>query len=66
MTTRLIRQLWKLIDATQTAFLLKLDDPTLVQWLVQQLREQQCLSQEEEVAAKAYIQSRLLLIREIA
>jgi hypothetical protein len=66
MTSNLIRQLWKLIEMNPTAVLLRLDDQSLVQWLTQQLRERQTLSGEEEAEAKAYIQSRLLLIRDVA
>lgn len=65
MNSNLLHQLWKLIEATQPT-LLKLDDQSLTQWLVQQLREKQSLSGDEEKAASAYIRSRLLLIREVA
>jgi hypothetical protein len=63
MTPNLLHQLWKLIENSQAGFLL-LDDQSLVQGLTQKLREHQALSREEEAEAKAYIQSRLLLIRE--
>lgn len=66
MNSNLLHQLWMLIEATQPTFLLKLDDHSLIQWLVQQLRERQNLSGEEEKAARAYIRSRLLLIRDVA
>jgi hypothetical protein len=66
MSYNLVHQIWKLIEATQTSFLLKLDDQSLVQWLIQQLRKTQILNREEEEATKAYIQSRLLLIRDVA
>lgn len=65
MNSSLLHQLWMLIEATQSNFLLKLDDQSLIQWLVQQLREKQSLSHEEENAARMYIRSRLLLIREV-
>lgn len=65
MNSNLLHQLWMLIEATQSNFLLKLDDQSLVQWLIQQLRERQNLSHEEEKAASAYIRSRLLLIRDV-
>lgn len=65
MNSNLLHQLWMLIEATQPT-LLRLDDQSLVQWLVQQLREKQSLSGDEEKAASAYIRSRLLLIREVA
>lgn len=65
MNSNLLHQLWMLIEATQSNFLLKLDDQSLVQWLIQQLREKQYLSHEEEKVASAYIRSRLLLIRDV-
>jgi hypothetical protein len=66
MTSNLIHQLWKLIESNQTGFLQKADDQTVVQRLTQQLRERNALSREEEAEAQAYIQSRLLLIRDVA
>ncbi len=64
MTSNLLHQLWKLVENSSVVFL-QLDDQSLVQRLTQQLRERQALSYEEEAEAKAYIQSRLLLIREV-
>jgi hypothetical protein len=61
-----LHQLWKLIESNESSLIFKLDDQSLVQWLTQQLREKQSLSNEEAAEARAYIQSRLLLIREIA
>lgn len=65
MNSNLLHQLWMLIEATQSNFLIKLDDQSLIQWLIQQLRETQSLSSEEEKAARVYIRARLLLIREV-
>ncbi|MFM7423621.1 MAG: hypothetical protein ACKO7W_01240 [Elainella sp.] len=64
MTSNLLHQLWRLVENSPAAFLL-LDDQSLIQRLTQQLRERQDLSCEEEAEARAYIQSRLLLIREV-
>lgn len=66
MTSNLLHQLWKLIDTNQSDSIFRLDDQSLIQWLTQQLREKQPLSCEEEAEARAYIQSRLLLIRATA
>ncbi|MEB3295421.1 MAG: hypothetical protein VKJ24_19885 [Synechococcales bacterium] len=66
ITPNLIRQLWNLVEDTQTSLLLRLDDATLVHWLTQQLRSRQPLSQEEEWATRRYIEDRLPLIRDMA
>jgi hypothetical protein len=66
MESNRLHQLWKLIENNESSLIFKLDDQSLVQWLTQQLREKQSLSNEESAEARAYIQSKLLLIREIA
>lgn len=66
MTPNLLRQLWTLIDNNQSNFVFKLDDQSLILSLTQQLGEKQPLSFEEEAEARSYIQSRLLLIRDVA
>lgn len=66
MTTNLLHQLWNVIENAQPSFLLRLDEQSLVHWLTQQLKERQNLSCEEEAEAKAYIRSKLLLIRDVS
>lgn len=66
MTPSLLRQLWLLIESTQAAVLLKLDDPSLVQWLMRQLHTHVSLNSDETTVLDAYIQSRLTLIRDLA
>lgn len=66
MKSNRLHQFWKLIESNESTLLFKLDDQSLVQWLMQQLREKQSLSNEEEAEARAYIQAKLPLIREIA
>lgn len=66
MHSTLLHQLWRLIDTNQNGFIFKLDDQRLIQWLTQQLRENQPLSNEEAAETEAYIRSRLLLIRDVA
>ena len=66
MTTVMLRQLWSLVDETQVALLLNLDDTSLVQWLLRQFRVQQPLNSEETTILSSYIQSKLPLIRDLA
>ncbi len=66
MTPLMLRQLWSLVEATQSALLLNLDDASLVQWLLRQLRTQQPLNPEETTILSSYIQSKLSLIRDLA
>lgn len=65
MTTNLLHQLWKLVENSHS-FILGLDDSSLIEWLTQQLSQRQALTYEVESEAKAYIQSKLLLIRDLA
>lgn len=66
MSPLMIRQLWSLVEATQSQVLLNLDDSTLVQWLLKQLKTQRVLDRTETVVFSDYIQSRLPLIRDLA
>lgn len=66
MTPLMLHRLWSLVDATQVALLLNLDDASLVQWLLRQFRIQQPLSSEETTILSSYIQSKLSLIRDLA
>lgn len=66
MTPVMLRQLWSLVDETQVALLLNLDDTSLVQWLLRQFRVQQPLNSEETTILSSYIQSKLPLIRDLA
>jgi hypothetical protein len=66
MTPKLLRQLWSVVETTQTMTLLQLDDASLVQWLVKQTTTQVFLDSHEIDSLGDYIQSRLSLIRDIA
>jgi hypothetical protein len=66
MTPTLLRQLWSLIETTQASTLVSLDDATLVQWLLKQLKMNSCLNRNEMDVINDYIQSRLSLIRDLA
>ena len=66
MTPIMLRQLWSLIETTQATLLVNLDDATLVQWLLKQLKMNSALNGKEADLLDEYIQSRLSLIRDLA
>jgi hypothetical protein len=66
MSPLMLRQIWSLVEVTQTQVLLNLDDDSLVQWLLRQLKNQRSLDSQETVLFYNYIQSRLPLIRDLA
>lgn len=66
MTPLMLRQLWALVETTQSNILLSLDDSSLVQWLLRQVRSERSLDHHELDALSTYIRSRLPLIRDLA
>jgi len=66
MSPSLLRQLWVMIESTQANILLKLDDASLVQWLLKQLNQERSLDYQEVAVVSNYIQSRISLIRDLA
>ena len=61
-----LRQLWSVIEETQTGVILKLSDTELVKQLLAQLNKKQALSSEETNTLSAYLYSRTPLIRDLA
>jgi len=66
MTPTMLRQLWSVVETSQTNTLLKLDDPSLVKWLIKQIKLQTFLDRDETHILSNYIESRLNLIRDMA
>ncbi len=66
MTPKIMRQVWSVVEKTQTKTLLHMDDASLVQLLVKQTSNQALLDCHEVDFLCDYIQSRLPLIRDIA
>ncbi|MBF1990410.1 hypothetical protein [Fischerella thermalis] len=66
MNASTLHQLWSLIENTQTNILLEVNDTELIQQLLKQLENQKLLSSEESKVIRAYISSRLPLIRDLA
>jgi hypothetical protein len=65
MNPSVLRQFWSLIDTLHTDIPLALDDRSLVQWLMRQMRAKRLLSPEETDILSRYIGDRLPLIREM-
>lgn len=61
-----LRQLWSVIEETQTSILLNFNDAELIQQLLRQLDNKKLLNGEEKTIMSAYLSSKILLIRDIA
>lgn len=66
INSSLLRQFWSVVEDTQTNILLGFSDTELVQQLLRQLQYNGILSTEEIAALSIYIDSRLVLIRDLA
>lgn len=66
MNPAILRQLWSVVEATQAHTLLKLDDTSLVQWLIKQTTTKTFLDGSQTDVLSDYIKSRLTLIRDLA
>lgn len=66
INSSLLRQLWSVVEETQSNILLSFSDTELVQQLLRQLQFRGILSTEELTALSIYIDSRLVLIRDLA
>lgn len=62
----MLRELWSLIEKTQVKTLLSLDDASLVQSLSRQFQKKQTLEHHEIDVLRAYLKSKLSLIRDMA
>jgi len=66
MSPSMLRQLWSVVETSQSQLLLNLDDSSLVLWLLKQLKTQRSLDHDEANAYTHYIHSKLPLIRDLA
>lgn len=66
MNSSTLRQLWTVVEETQSSVLLKLSDPDLIKQLLIQLDMKNPLTGEETNIISAYISSRTSLIRDLA
>jgi hypothetical protein len=66
VNSKILRQLWSVVEQTQTSTLVGLSDPDLVKQLLRQLDSKQALSSEEMNSVNAYLFSKTQLIRDLA
>jgi hypothetical protein len=65
MSPSMLRQFWSLIETIYTDIPMSLDDNSLIQWLMRQMRARRILNAEESDLLIRYIHDRLPLIREL-
>jgi len=66
MSANLIKAIWRAVEATQSATLLRLDDGELLSTLIKRLKNSNSITNAEVSDASFYINSRLSLIRDLA
>ncbi|BAY25381.1 hypothetical protein NIES2100_51870 [Calothrix sp. NIES-2100] len=66
VNSKILRQLWSVVEQTQTSALVGLSDSDLVNQLLRQLDSKQALSSEEMNSVNSYLFSRTQLIRDLA
>ncbi|WGV23625.1 hypothetical protein [Halotia branconii] len=66
INSKILRQLWSIVEETQTSTLLGLNDTDLVKQLLEQIEKQKALNPQETNTLSAYIHSKTLLIRDLA
>ncbi|MEA5565015.1 hypothetical protein [Anabaena sp. UHCC 0399] len=66
ITTKMMQQLWAVIESTNVTTLLQFDDMALVQLLLQQLKAKQGIDTQSDSSINTYIKSKLPLIRDTA
>lgn len=66
LTPNMIRQLWALIESTQTTTLLQFEDSALVQLLLGRFVAQQPIDDQATTSLNSYIRTKLPLIRDTA
>ncbi|UKO98781.1 hypothetical protein [Nostoc sp. UHCC 0870] len=66
INSKILRQIWSVVEQTQSSTLLRLSDPDLVSQLLTQLDREQALSSEEINSVNTYLFSRTNLIRDLA
>ncbi|MEO0409610.1 MAG: hypothetical protein AAF289_19900 [Cyanobacteria bacterium P01_A01_bin.135] len=65
MTPSMVRTLWLIVERVQARLPLDLDDNSLSDWLVGQVRAEHPLNGQESAALDGYVRSRVLLIRDV-
>lgn len=66
MSPTMIRRFWSVVDGIRSSIPINLDDTSLEQWLIRQVRSEQPLGRREADLLMHYIHTRLPMIREFA
>ncbi|BAT55399.1 unknown protein [Nostoc sp. NIES-3756] len=66
ITTKMMQQLWAVIESTNVGILLQFDDVALVQLLLQKLNNKHEVDIQADTSLNTYITSKLPLIRDTA
>lgn len=66
VNSKILRQLWAVVEQTQSSTLLGLSDTDLVKLLLGQIESNKVLNYEETCSLTDYIRSRTVLIRDLA
>lgn len=66
MTPSLLRQVWSRVEETHANLLLQLDDTSLIELLLTQIKDQQQLNRSEVDLIYNYIKAKISLIRDLA
>lgn len=65
MTPSMVRTLWSIVERVQARLPLDLDDGSLSDWLITQVRAEYPLDAPQTAALDGYVRSRVLLIRDL-
>jgi hypothetical protein len=66
MTPNILRQIWSLVETTQANMLLNLDDASLIEWILRNLKQKQNLDGSQVNAVDTYLHAKVSLIRDLA
>ncbi|NJN75542.1 MAG: hypothetical protein HC796_04065 [Synechococcaceae cyanobacterium RL_1_2] len=66
MTPNMLRQFWSLVETMQSNLILTLDDTSLVNCILEKIKEKEPLNPNQTDIVMDYIRNKLTLIRELA
>lgn len=66
MDIQIVRELWSVVEQTETNLLLNLNDNDLVTQIIERLKQFKSLNSHQYQFAKSYVSARTPLIRELA
>lgn len=66
MTPTMLRQFWSLVETIQSNLILTLDDSSLINCILEKIKEKEALNPSQTDVVIDYIRNKLTLIRELA